>query len=96
VEAADQRGHDVAVLGMEVVPRPIEVGGHHAAIVGAILPVVALAQLDPGDLGDRIGLVRGFENAGQQRILAHGLGHCARIDARGAQKQQLRDPWAKA
>jgi hypothetical protein len=33
VEAADQRGQDVAVLGVEIVAGPVEVRGHDRAVV---------------------------------------------------------------
>jgi len=85
----DQRRQNVAVLRVEVVARAVQVGWHDATVVSAVLPVVTLAQLDAGDLGDRVGLVGGLEIARQQRIFAHGLGHYARINARRSQEQQL-------
>lgn len=93
VEPADQRGDDVAVFRVVVVARAIEVGGHDAAVVhavaGAKLAVVALAELDAGDLGHGVGLVGGFERAGEQGLLAHGLRGELGVDAAGAEEQQL-------
>ena len=64
MKSADQGGDDVAVFGVVVVPRAIQVGGHDAAVVhavaGAILAVVALTELDAGDLGNGVGLVGGL------------------------------------
>ena len=74
METADQGGQDVAVLGVEVVAGPVKVGRHDRAVVGAMLAVVAFAELDAGDLGDGIGLVRRLQHAGQERVLAIGCG----------------------
>ena len=60
-----------------------------------ILAVVAFAQLDTGNLGNRIGLVGGLQCAGEQGRLAHGLRRQARINAAAAQNQQLFDAIAK-
>ena len=79
----------MARLQVEVVARAIKVGRHHSDIVGAILQVEALAHLQPGDLGDGVGLVGVLQRRGQQARLADGLRSLARIDARAAQKQQL-------
>jgi hypothetical protein len=72
-----------------VVARAIEVGGHDAAVVAPKLAVVALTEFDAGYLGNGIGLVGGFQGAGEQRRLGHGLGRQAGVDAAAAQKQQL-------
>jgi hypothetical protein len=56
VQLADHRRNDVAVLQVVVVAGAVEVGRHDAAVVGAVLAVVALAELDAGDLGDGVGL----------------------------------------
>jgi hypothetical protein len=96
VELADQRRDDVAVGEVEVVARAIEVGGHHAAEVGAVLPVVGFAQLDAGDLGDGVGLVGGFQRAGEQRRFRHRLLGETRVDAGAAEEQQALVPWRQA
>ena len=92
MEAPDHGRHHVAVLGVEIVERAVEVGGHYRPVVGAVLAVVALAQLDAGDLGNCIGLVGGLERAGEQGLLRHRLLSQARIDAGAPQKQQLVHP----
>jgi hypothetical protein len=58
-------------------------------LVGTELPAVGLAQLDAGDLGNRVPLVGRLQRAGQQILLAHGLGRELRIDARGAEEQKF-------
>eukprot|EP01022_Parablepharisma_sp_SALTPOND_P036279 TRINITY_DN9838_c0_g1_i1.p1 TRINITY_DN9838_c0_g1~~TRINITY_DN9838_c0_g1_i1.p1 ORF type:complete len:1069 (-),score=237.17 TRINITY_DN9838_c0_g1_i1:780-3986(-) len=96
VEASDQGRDDVGIFAVVVVARAVEIGGHHAAVVdamgGAVLPVVAFAELDAGDLGHGIGLVGGLQCAGQQRVLGHRLGGQFRIDAGGAELQQPLHP----
>lgn len=74
----------MAIFRVKVVVWTVEVGWHHAAVVAAMLAVVALAQLDPGDLGDRVGLVGRLEDAGEQRLLLHRLLRMLGVDARGA------------
>ena len=64
MEAAQQPGDDVGVLRMEVVAGAIVVGRHKAALIAAVLAIVALAQLDAGDLGDGVGLVGRLQGAG--------------------------------
>ena len=41
-------------------------GGKCTFIIGAVLAAVGLAQLDAGDLGDRVPLVGRFQGAGKQ------------------------------
>ena len=62
--------------------------------IAAMLPAVGLAQFETGDLGDGIPLVGRLERAGQQRAFRHRLRCQARIDAGGAEEQQLRDAGA--
>lgn len=91
VEAADERRHQVTGLKVEVVVRPIQVGRHDGDVVGAVLPVVGPAQLDAGDFGHGVGLVGGFERAGEQIFLAQRLRRMLGIDAGAAQEQQFPD-----
>jgi hypothetical protein len=76
-----------------VVAGAVEVGGHDAAVVGAVagavLAVVAFAELDAGDLGDGVGFVGGFQRAGEQGIFAHGLRCKLGVDATAAQEQEF-------
>ena len=88
---AHQRRKDVARLQIEIVAGAVEIGRHRRDEVAAILPAIGLAQLDAGDLGDRVPLVGGLERAGEQRVLADRLRRKLRIDAGRAEKQQLLD-----
>ena len=73
----------------EIIPRPVEIGRHQRDGVEAVLSVIGLAQFKPGDLGDSVPLVGGFQRAGEQIIFFYRLRAVARIDAGGAQKSQF-------
>lgn len=88
VEAADQGRQHVAVGGVVVIARPIQIGGHQADRIKAVLPPQRLTQLDAGDLGDRVPLIRGLERPGEQRFLTDRLLGELGVDAAAAQKQQ--------
>ena len=79
----------MAVLQVEVVVGPIEVGWHHGDVVGAILEVVALTHLQSCYLGDGILLVGIFQRRGEQRVLPHRLRRILRIDAGRSEEEQL-------
>ena len=66
VEAHHQRRQDVTALGVKVIIGTVKVGRHHRAIIDPVLPIIAFAQLDARDLGDRIRLVGRLERPGQQ------------------------------
>jgi hypothetical protein len=66
MKLADQRRQHMAVVQIEIVARPIEIGRHHAAEVGSVRTVVGLAQLDPGDLGDGVRLVGRLQQTREQ------------------------------
>ena len=82
--------HEVhAGVGQDgVVVRAVEVGGDCAHVLPAVLAVEVLAQLGERDLGNGIGLVGGFQRAGEQVILTGGLRAVARVDAAQAQEHR--------
>ena len=82
VEAANQGRQHVAVGGVVVVSRAIEVGGQ------LLRRRLRLTQLDAGDFGDRVPRVRGFQRPGEQCFLADRLLGELGINAAAAQKQQ--------
>lgn len=84
VEAADQGRHHVAVFGVVVVAGPVEVGGHQADGIKAVLSSQRLTQLDASDLGDYIPLVRGLQLLAEQRFLADWLLSELGVDAAAA------------
>lgn len=94
VETTDQGWQHVAVGGVVVVARAIQVGGHQADGIKAVLPAQRLTQLDAGDLGDRVPLIGGLERAGEQRFLANRLLGELGVDAAAAKKQQAPHPGA--
>ena len=61
VHLAHHGRHDVAGLEVEVVSRPIQVGGHYGDEVGAVLQIKALTHLQTRDFGNGIGLVGIFK-----------------------------------
>ena len=96
VKATDQRRDDVGVFRVVVVAGAVEVGGHDAAVVGAVagavLAVVAFAEFDAGNLGDGVGFVGGFQRAGEQGVFAHRLRGEFGVDATAAEEQELLHP----
>ena len=89
MEFADHRRHNVGSLQIIVVMRSVQVCRHTADKVVSILSLVKFAHLQPGDLGDRIGLVRHLERAGKQRVLRDRLRRHLGVDTGASQKQQL-------
>ena len=74
MEATDQGRDDVAVFRVVIVARAVEIGGHGADGVKAVLLPVGLTHPDAGNLGQRIGVIGGFQRAGQQVFFLDGLG----------------------
>ena len=60
MEAANQGSHHMAVGGVVVITRAIEVGGHEADRIKTVLLAQGLTKLDPSNLGNRIPLVGGL------------------------------------
>ena len=73
---------------METVSGPIEVGRHNAAVVGSMLAIVGLAQLEPGDLCDGVGLVRWLQRPAKQGLFRNGLRRQSGVDAGRSEKQE--------
>eukprot|EP01136_Pigoraptor_vietnamica_P011332 Opistho-1_new@50086 len=88
VRLAQQGRQHMAGRQVVVVVGAVQVGRHRADVLATVLAVVAFAQLDAGDLGDRIGFVRRFERAAQKIVLADRLRAVARIDAARAEEEQ--------
>ena len=91
VKLTEQCRQDVARFKVKVIVRAVEVRGHQREEIVAVLFVVGLAQLDAGDLGDRVPLVRGLQWAGEQALLRHRLRGVLRVDAGGAEKEEALD-----
>jgi len=53
------------ILRVVVVVWPVQVRGHRADEIGPILAPIGLAELDAGDLGDGVPLIRRLEGPGQ-------------------------------
>ena len=65
VEAANQAWQHMAIGGVVVIARAIEIGGHQADRIEAHLLAQGAAKFDAGDLGDRIPLVGGLQGTGE-------------------------------
>ena len=89
VDLAHHGGHHVAILEVEIVVRPVEIGRHHGNVVGAVLQVVAFAHFEARNLRDGVFLVSVFQFAREQSILFHGLRGVLRVNAGGPQEQEL-------
>ena len=82
MEAADEGGEDMRVLGVVVIVGTIEVGRHNGDVVGAVLAIEELTVFQSTNLRQRIRFVGLFQLAGEQATLLHWLRRQARIDAR--------------
>lgn len=91
VEFADHGGEDVGVLRVEIVAGAVEVGGHGADEAGAELLAVGLAEADAGDFGDGVGVVGGFERAGEEGRFGDGLGGVFGVNAGAAEEEKFFD-----
>ena len=74
VHLADQGSDDMRVVGAEVVAGPKGVGGDSRNEVSAKLRPVRAAQLQAGELGERVGLIGRLQRAGHQAFDPHRLG----------------------
>ena len=91
VEAPDQRRRHVTVVGVVVVAAAVQIRRHRRNKVGAVLLAIGLAQLDRGDLGNRVPFIGRLQRTGQQRLLGYRLRRQLRIDAGGTEREQLLD-----
>ena len=88
LELADHRRQHMPPHHIVVVARSIEVGRHQRMIDNALVAPQELAELQAGDLRERIPLVRLLQRRGEQCRFGDRLRRHARIDAGGTQKQQ--------
>jgi len=91
MKSANQSGQDVGGLQIEIVARTIEVCGHKRHCVEAILLAIGFAGFDSGNFGDGVPLIGGFEGTGQEIVFLKRLRRKLRINARGAEEEQLLD-----
>ena len=81
----------MAVLGVEVVMRPVKVRGHAADKIATMLMAVALAELDAGDLRHAIRRVRFLHRPRHEAVLADRHLDDLGVDAGAAEEEQLLD-----
>ena len=63
MESVDEGGQHMAASGVIVVAGSVEIGWHQADGIKAVLTAQGFRELDPGDFGDCIPLVSGFQSA---------------------------------
>ena len=78
VHAPHEPRDHVRARGVEIVPGTVQVARHDRHEVAAVPPAVGLAQLDTGDLGDRVPLVGRLQRSGEQSLLRDRLRRPAR------------------
>lgn len=88
MEAANERGEDMAVFRVIIVPGAVQVGGHRADGVKPVWLAVCLAH-DAGDFCQGIGIVGLLQRAREQALLLDRLGAQPRIDAGRTEEEQL-------
>ena len=69
----------------------IQIGRHEADATKAVLLAIGLHQLDAGNLGNRIPLVRRLERPGEQTLFLHRLRRVLGVDTRRPEKRELGD-----
>jgi len=74
---------------MIVVAGAIQIGGHGADGVKAILLTIGLAHLDARNFRQSVSIIGWFQRPGEQILFLDGLWAQFRINARRAEKQQL-------
>ena len=89
VHLADESWEDMGGVEIEVVMRPVEIGGHGGEEGFSILAGVGLAEHDAGDFGDGVGVVGWLEWTSEKRVFADGLGGELGVDAGAAEEEEL-------
>ena len=74
MEPANEGGHDVAVVWVEVISGPVKIGWHDRAVVDAVLPVIALTELDARNFCHGVGLISWLQGASEQASSRIGCG----------------------
>ena len=75
---------------MIVVTWPVQICWHHGMKQHAVLSSIVLAHFQPGDLCNRISLVRGFQRSSQKARFTHWLWRHPGINASTSQEQKPR------
>ena len=79
----------MASLQIIVIMGAIQIRGHTADKIIAVLPFIKFAHFQPRNFGNRIGFIRFLQRPGEKRILRNGLGRHFRINTGASQKKQL-------
>lgn len=90
-ETPDQGREDVTVDEVVSVVRAVEIAGHEADRVPAVLLAEVETEFVPGDLRQRVALIGGLQRTGQEVFLLDRLRRLAGIDAAGTEEAELFD-----
>ena len=88
MKPTNQGSHHMAIRGVVVITGPIEIGGHQADRIKAVLLPQGLTQLDPSNLGNRVPLVGGLQGSFKESLLLDWLLSKFGINATASQEQQ--------
>ena len=86
---ANQRGKNVGAVKIEIVVRSVKVRWHARDEGFSIFARIGLAELDPCDLGEGIGLVRRLQRASEEGALGNGLRREFGVNAGAAKEKKL-------
>ena len=78
----------MAIFRVVVVAWPVEVGGHQADRIKAVLLAQRVAELDPSDFGNGIPFIGRLKLASERGLLFDRLLRELRVYAAAAQEQQ--------
>ena len=78
-------------MKVEIISRPIQIGGHECNGIEPVLTPVSLAHLQARYLGNGIPLVGRLQRAGQQIVFFDGLRCQLGVYAAGAQEDEFVD-----
>ena len=86
MEATNKCRQHMTIFWVVVISWPIQVGGHQADHIEAMLFAQRFTELDSCDLGDRIAFIRRLKWPGEERLLLDRLLCKLRVDAAAAKK----------
>src|SRR5262245_43740220 len=91
MKLADQRGQQMRVLGMIIVPDPVKVSRHYTDKVRSVLSPACLAKFDASNFSNSVSIISWFQFTGQQIFLLNRLWGKFWINTGTAKKEQFFD-----
>ena len=78
----------MAICGVIVIPGAVEIGGHQADRIKAVLGTQSSAELNSGNLGDGVPLIGGLQGTCKKALLLDRLLGEFGIDAGASEEQK--------